>query len=285
MTDESRACILKEKKLFVLDMDGTFYLENRLIEGSLDFLEKLRKTGRRYLFFTNNSSKNASYYRQKLAGMGCLTDEKSIVTSGDVTIEFLKENYPGSKVYLAGTGYLVESFMQAGILLTKGDDAGNRPDIVVIGFDTTLNYEKLEKACRFIRQGALFIATHPDLNCPVEDGFMPDCGAICALITASTGVKPKYLGKPYRETIDMIRLITGLKNDEIAFVGDRLYTDIAIGVNNNVTGILVLTGETSLVDVENSDIKPDFIFASLGELGNSRFLGEDTYGRHYFETD
>jgi HAD superfamily hydrolase (TIGR01457 family) len=264
--------VLRGNKLFVLDMDGTFYLGSKLLEGSLEFLEKLDKTGRKYLFFTNNSSRNAAFYGQKLAAMGCKADEKSIVTSGDVTIAYLKENYPGSAVFLAGTGDLEESFRKAGILLIAKDAgilpaAADIPDIVVIGFDTTLNYEKLEKACRFIRNGAIFIATHPDLNCPVEDGFLPDCGAMCALITASTGVSPRYLGKPYSETIDMIRHITGLKDDEIAFVGDRLYTDIAIGVKNNVTGILVLTGETSAADVEKSDIKPDFIFSSLGELG------------------
>lgn len=257
---------LRQKKLFVLDMDGTFYLGDRLLEGSLEFLKKLRDTGRKYLFFTNNSSRNAEYYGRKLAGMGCNAGDRAVVTSGDVTIVYLKENYPGCRVFLAGTKDLEDSFRKAGILLTGMiDDV--IPDVVVLGFDTTLNYEKLEKACRYIRNGSVFIATHPDLNCPVEDGFIPDCGSMCALITASTGVNPKFLGKPHRETIDMIKLITGLKGDEIAFVGDRLYTDIAIGVRNNVTSVLVLTGETSLEDVERSDIKPDFIFSSLGELG------------------
>lgn len=141
------------------------------------------------------------------------------------------------------------------------------PDVVVVSFDTSLTYEKIERACTFIREGAHFIATHPDLNCPTEDGFIPDCGAMCAMVTASTGVEPRYLGKPFKETVDMIKLITGRGNDEIAFVGDRLYTDIAIGVNNGITSILVLTGETSLADVERSPIKPDFIFDSLFALG------------------
>jgi len=254
--------ILKSKKLFVLDMDGTFYLGNRLIEGSLDFFEKVRSRGGEILFFTNNSSRTAPFYKKKLESMGCFVDEKSIITSGDVTIRFLMETNRDSGVYLVGTDLLKESFERSGVKLSDDD-----PDIVVVGFDTSLTYDKVERACTFIRRGALFIATHPDLNCPTEDGFIPDCGSMCAMVTASTGVQPRYLGKPYRETIDMIKLITGRSDDEIAFVGDRRYTDIAIGVNNGITSILVLTGETSLEDVERSQIKPDFIFESLSALG------------------
>ena len=255
---------LEDIKLFVLDMDGTFYLGDRLLEGSLDFLEKLAEKGRKFLFFTNNASRNSTFYIQKLANMGCHVEEKDIITAGDVTITFLNENYPGSKVYLVGTEFLRESFIKGGIDLTEDD-----PDIVVLSFDTTLTYEKIFKACTFIRNGALFIATHPDLNCPTENGFLPDCGSMCAMIEASTGVKPRYLGKPYRETADIIRLVTGRRDDEIAFVGDRLYTDIATGVNNGMAGILVLTGETKLEDVEGSDVKPDFIFENLAVLGRA----------------
>lgn len=255
--------ILKGKRQFILDMDGTFYLGDRLLEGSLRFLEKVKATGRRYLFFTNNSSRTGEYYREKLAGMGCLVKEDEIVTSGDVTIKFLAKNYPGAGVYLVGTEMLEESFIREGINLT-----GNKPDIVVFSFDTSLTYEKISLACTYIRNGSIFLATHPDLNCPTENGFIPDCGSMCSMVEASTGVKPKYLGKPYKETVDMITLITGRKQEEIAFVGDRLYTDIAIAVNSGITGILVLTGETSLKDAEASHIKPDLIFDSLGDLGD-----------------
>ena len=256
--------LLKAKKLFVLDMDGTFYLGERLINGSLEFLEKLKATGREFLFFTNNSSRTSAFYQKKLAGMGCNVDESAIVTSGDVTVKYLRENYPDAGVYTVGTELLVESFRDAGIRLTE-----DNPDIVVLGFDTTLTYEKISKACTFIRNGARFLATHLDLNCPTEDGFIPDCGAMCAMVEASTGVKPKYLGKPFRETADMIKLITGKKDEELAFVGDRLYTDIAAGVNNGITGILVLTGETEVGDITKSDVKPDYVFESLAALGEA----------------
>ncbi len=263
MTENTRK--LDDIKLFVLDMDGTFYLGERLLEGSLGFLEKLAGTGREFLFFTNNASRNSAFYVRKLANMGCVVDERDIITAGDVTIKFLNENYPGAKVYLVGTEFLRESFIKGGIELVEDE-----PDIVVFSFDTTLTYEKIYKSCTFIRNGAVFIATHPDFNCPTENGgFLPDCGSMCAMIEASTGVKPRYLGKPYRETADIIRLVTGRKDNEIAFVGDRLYTDIATGVNNGMAGILVLSGETKLEDVEGSQIKPDFIFENLAALGKA----------------
>lgn len=256
--------LLRSKKLFVLDMDGTFYLGDRLIEGSLEFLRKLGEVGRDFVFFTNNSSKTRSFYKNKLAGMGCFVEEKDIITSGDVTIGYLQYNYPQAGVYLVGTRLLEESFRQEGIRLTE-----NKPDIVVISFDTSLTYEKVSNACSFIREGALFLATHLDLNCPTEDGFIPDCGSICAMVQASTGVSPKYLGKPFCETADMIRLITGCRNDEMAFVGDRLYTDIAAGVRNGITAVLVLTGETHREDLAASVVQPDFIFESLAALGEA----------------
>lgn len=260
MTENLEA--LRKKKLFVLDMDGTFYLGDKLIKGSLDFLKKLNETGSKFLFFTNNSSRNGAFYKKKLAGMGCYVEEDRIVTSGDVTIRYLNENYPSAGVYLAGTELLKESFINGGIRLV--DD---KPDIVVMGFDTTLTYEKMSHICTFIRNGARFLATHMDLNCPTEEGFIPDCGAMCAMVEASTGVQPKYLGKPFIETVDMIKLITGCNNDELVFVGDRLYTDIATAVNNGITGVLVLSGETSPEDVERSTVKPDYIFDSLEAIG------------------
>ena len=251
--------------MFVLDMDGTFYLGDRLIEGSLDFLEKVKETGRRFVFFTNNSSRIPSFYQEKLEKMGCFVDKSEVITSGNVTIAYLQTHYADKKIYLVGTPLLVESFEEAGINLVQED-----PDVVVVGFDTTLTYEKLEKACTYIRNGATFLATHLDINCPTEDGFIPDCGAMCALITKSTGVEPRYLGKPFPETMDMVLQITGCKKDEIVFVGDRLYTDVATGVKNGAKGFLVLTGEADMKTVEESEVKPTCIYDSLLDI--SRYL-------------
>jgi 4-nitrophenyl phosphatase len=254
--------VFKNKKLFILDMDGTFYLGNTIIEGSLEFIHKLKDKGKEFMFFTNNASRTPEHYKNKLFNMGCHVNEKDIVTAGDVTIEYLIEKYPEKRIYLVGTPILEGSFREARIDLVQED-----PDVVVVSFDLTLTYEKVSKACTFIRNGATFIATHMDLNCPTEHGFIPDCGSICAMVTASTGVKPRYLGKPFKETVDMIESISGYKKDEMVIIGDRLYTDIATGFNNGVTSILVLTGETKLEDLEDSDIKPDFIFQSLACVG------------------
>lgn len=251
---------LKDKKVFVLDMDGTFYLGNRLIEGSLDFIGKLRETGKSFLFFTNNSSRTSEYYMTKLAGMGCVITEDQIATSGDVTINYLHKHYRNKKIYLMAPPAVEEHFRSSGIQL---DD--KNPDAVVIAFDTTLNYEKLTLACTFIRNGCHFIATHPDYNCPTEDGFIPDCGAMCAFITASTGQRPKVLGKPNRETVEFILDRTGAAPDEIVFAGDRLYTDIATAYYHGAASLLVLSGETKREDLEASVIKPDLVLPCLKE--------------------
>lgn len=241
-------------------MDGTFYLGNRLIEGSLDFIGKLRETGKRFLFFTNNSSRTSEYYISKLAGMGCAIADDQIATSGDVTINYLHKHYRDQKIYLLAPPAVEENFRNSGIQM---DD--QNPDAVVVAFDTTINYEKLTLACTFIRNGSHFIATHPDFNCPTEDGFIPDCGAMCAFITASTGEKPKVLGKPNRETVDYIIDRTGATPDEIVFVGDRLYTDIATAYHHGAASLLVLSGETKAEDLETSEIKPDMVLPSLKE--------------------
>ncbi len=260
MTDKNQ--ILADTKLFVLDMDGTFYLGDQILPGAADFLKAVEAAGKKYLFFTNNSSRSPRDYMAKLERMGCPITRDQIMTSGDVTIRYLQTHYADKTVYLVGTPPLVECFKEAGIKLV--DD---KPDIVVIGFDTTLTYEKLSNACTFIREGALFLATHLDINCPTETGFIPDCGAFCAAISLSTGKQPRYLGKPFKETVEMVLDKTGFAADEVAFVGDRLYTDVATGVKNGATGILVLTGETHMEDLAASEVQPNAIFDSLGEMG------------------
>ena len=176
-------------------------------------------------------------------------------------IEYLKMYYPGKRVYLVGTPDLEENFRENGILLTK-----DMPDVVVIGFDMTLTYEKLERACTYIRSGAVFLATHLDINCPTRAGFIPDCGAMCAAISLSTGKKPKYVGKPFKETVDIVLTLTGSEREKISFVGDRLYTDVKTGVANGAHGILVLSGETKAGDLENADTVPDAVFTGLKEM-------------------
>ena len=253
--------LLQETELFVLDMDGTFYLDNEIIDGSLDFLEQVKRLGKRFVFFTNNSSKSPNTYIEKLAKMNCHIGRDQIMTSGDVMIHYLKVNHPDQSVYLVGTPDLEANFKANGIHLTE-----EQPDVVVIGFDLTLTYEKLMRACLYIRNGAEFLATHLDINCPTQNGFIPDCGAMCAAIALSTGKEPKYVGKPFKETMDYVLAKTGAELEKIAFVGDRLYTDVKTGVNNGAHGILVLSGEVKLEDVAGSDVVPDAIFENLKEM-------------------
>ncbi len=274
---ETKRQILEKTDLFVLDMDGTFYLDNDILDGSLDFLKAVKERGKDYIFFTNNSSTTPDLYIDKLRRMNCHITRDQIMTSADVMIRYLNAEHKGESVYVLATGSVKKSFAEEGINVFEPEvpenedyvPAGttNIPDIVVVCFDKELTYNRLTNACTYIRRGAKFLATHLDINCPVKDGFIIDCAALCAAITLSTGVEPKYVGKPFKETVDMVIDKTGYKRERISFVGDRLYTDVATGVKNGANGILVLTGEATVDDIETSDVKPNAVFESIKEMG------------------
>lgn len=256
---------IKDIKCFLLDMDGTFYLGDKLIDGSLDFLETLEKQNKEYLFLTNNSSKNRYAYVEKLKRLGLEIEPDRVFTSGEATTIFLRQKKPGAKIFLLGTKLLEEEFTNAGFKLIK--DRSEKPDFVVLGFDTTLTYEKLWIACDFIRDGVEYIATHPDFNCPLEDSkFMPDAGAMIEFIYASTQRRPYVVGKPNKTIIESLCEKYEYNKEDIAMVGDRLYTDIKTGENAGITSILVLSGETSIEDYNNSEIKANYVFDSLKEI-------------------
>lgn len=265
---DKQTCI-DETELFVLDMDGTVYLGDKLIDGAKECIKKMTEK-KDYVFFTNNSSKSPSLYIEKLSELGISCTRKQIMTSGDVTIHYVLKNHPGQLVYLLGTPSLEESFLEAGIKLfeAKEEDpcVGELPDVVVVGFDKTVTFEKMDRASAYIRRGATFLATHLDINCPTENGFMIDCGSLCKAIACSSGKEPKYLGKPFTETLQYVLDETGIMKEKIAFVGDRLYTDVATGVNNGAKGILVLSGEATLKDVKEGTVAPSAIFDSLKEI-------------------
>jgi len=253
--------IFKGKKLFVLDMDGTFYLDTTLIDGANDFLEKIKEKGYDFLFFTNNSSKSLVDYEKKLKKLNVVATKEQIFSSGDVTISFLKRERKGKKVYVIGTPSLIRGFVDSGIEINEEE-----PDIVVLGFDTTLTYEKIEKGCRFIRNGAEFIATHPDTNCPTKNGLIPDTGAMIEMFKTSTGVEPLIMGKPFLHTIKAIEEKTNISRENIVCVGDRLKTDIALAINHGMMGVLVLTGATTKKILSKSDIKPSLVIDSIKDL-------------------
>ena len=258
--------VLNNKKLYIFDMDGTIYLGYQVFPFAIRFINNLRAAGKKVLFFTNNASHTTDFYVNKLTKLGFSPTKEEIMTSGDVTIEFLKRHRAGKNVYLVGTDELVENFRENGIPMLTGKE--ENADIVVTSFDTTLTYEKMDNACRMVRNGAEYLSTHPDFNCPTETGFIPDSGAIAAFVTASTGAVPTYFGKPYVQTVEMICEATGMQKDDICIFGDRLYTDIALGRLHGVTAIVVLTGETQQADVDAATPaqRPDMTFASLAEV-------------------
>lgn len=251
-------------RCFLLDMDGTFYLGENLLEGALRFINVITAQGRDYVFLTNNSSKDRSQYVQKIRRLGLDIHADKIFTSGEATALYLQERHPGARLYVVGTPSLEEEFRLHGFSLADKD-----PDLVVLGFDTTLTYQKLWKLCDFVRAGFPYIATHPDFNCPTPTGFMPDTGAMIAFVKASTGREPdQVIGKPNRTIIDELSRKLRLPISQLAMIGDRLYTDIALGQTTGITTILVLSGETSLEDVQKSPFQPTCIFKHLGEVAD-----------------
>jgi phosphoglycolate/pyridoxal phosphate phosphatase family enzyme len=258
---------------FLLDMDGTIYLGRQLLPGADRFLAILGELGREYFFLTNNSSRDKLAYVEKLESMGIAVAPERVVTSGEATALYLQKAKPGAKLFLLGTEALARELVSHGFsLVTKKEN----PDYVVLGFDTTLTYQKLWDACDLIRDGVEFIATHPDFNCPLEGGkYMPDAGAMAAFIQASTGRTPKVIGKPHREIVDAVLSRTQVPRERTAMVGDRLYTDIALAQDAGLTGILVLSGESGPRDLAESPYRPDYVFPSVAELGAALLAGEE----------
>ena len=253
---------LKNTELFLFDMDGTLYLGDQVYEGAIELMEALPSLGKKYIYLTNNSSRAGVDYITRLRKLGFPCQEENVFTSGMATGMYLNQNHPGARVYLVGTQAFRRELLSYGIELVEED-----ADVVVAGFDTELVYEKLNKACHFLRRGAVFIAANPDWVCPMpDDEVLPDCGSICALLTASSGREPNYIGKPNRNMIDVISKMTGIPNERICAVGDRLYTDIAVAQNAGSVSVLVLSGETDEAMVEAAERKPDYVLRDVHQL-------------------
>lgn len=267
---------LNKINFFILDMDGTIYLENNIIAGSLDFLRELKKQKKDYIFLTNNSSQNRADYQRKLAGMGIKIKPKKIINSGEITASFLsdQQNKKAKRIYLLGTKSLKEEMERFGHLIVNNEKnikyKAETVDYVVLGFDKTLNYQKLWTAHNLILAGVDYIATHPDLVCPLSNGrTQPDAGAMIELLAASTGKRPLIIGKPSPLTVEYILNKFNLKKSETAVVGDRLYTDMKMAVETGIKAILVLSGESKKEDIQNlkKDKKYfDYVYQSIKEL-------------------
>lgn len=249
-------------RCFLLDMDGTIYLGDKLIEGTREFLQAAKQSGRKVLFLTNNSSKNGDTYLRKLSQMGIEAGPEDVLTSGQAAARTIMQRYPDKKVWVMGNDLLKEELCSLGLPVVDKE-----PDVVLTAFDTQLTYQKLWDCCDYVRQGLPYIATHPDFNCPTETGFMPDLGAMTELIYASTGRRPdRVIGKPEHDIFACASARTGVSLSQCAMCGDRLYTDIAAGQKQGLFSILVLTGETRREDLASSDIKPDLVLERLADL-------------------
>lgn len=255
---------IRETRLFLFDLDGTVYRGNKLVPGAKKWFRYMRERGIHYLFLTNNSSRRASEYVTKLASLSIEATIETIMTSGQAVGMHLARTKPGSRVFLVGTNSLASELASYGLTITKGNEPA---DCVVVGFDTELTYAKIETACALIDRGADYIATNPDLVCPIEHSrSLPDCGSICFMIEQATGRKPRVFGKPRPAMVDLARARYGIPASKTAIVGDRLYTDIAAGKNAGVLALCVLSGESTRKDIARSPVKPDFVITSIDEL-------------------
>ena len=254
---------LKNARLFLLDMDGTIYLDNDLFDGVTDFLAHIKAIGGKYLFLTNNSSKSVNKYIEKLSALGIPTTADDFLTSTDATIVYLKpKNY--KKIYAFGTTSFKEQLKAANLPIT--DRLEDDIDCLLMGFDTELTFKKLEDACILLNRGVDYIATNPDFVCPTWYGSVPDCGSVSEMLFNATKRRPKFIGKPQPEMALLAVEKTGFSREETALIGDRLYTDIACGVNAGVNSVFVLSGEGTLEDLKTSDVKPDYIFKDIKEI-------------------
>ncbi len=256
---------LKNMRLFLLDMDGTIYLDNDLFDGTLDFLEYVRSIGGRYMFLTNNSSKSVDKYIEKLAKLGIKAGYEDFFTSAQATAIYLKEHgYKDKKLYAFGTESFKKELTDNGFDITDRLEEGI--DCLVMGFDTELTFQKLEDACILLGRGVDYIATNPDWVCPTWYGYVPDCGSISQILCTATKRMPLFIGKPQPEMALLAAQKAGFAKEQTMIIGDRIYTDVACGVNAGIANALVLSGETTQEDVIKSDVKPMYIFKDIKEI-------------------
>ena len=258
---------LKKKKLFLLDMDGTIYLDEELFDGTTDFLRYVRSIGGKYLFLTNNSSRSVEAYIEKMARLGIATQEEDFLTSVDALIVYLRQKgYENKLLYAFATASFRSQLSQAGFAVT--DRLSDDVQALVCGFDTELSFQKLEDACILLGRGVDFIAANPDWVCPTWYGYVPDCGSVCEMLYRATGRRPVFIGKPKPEMALLAMEKYGFEKEETLLVGDRLYTDIACGRNAGIDAALVLSGESRLEDIEDSEAKPTHVYQNIRALLN-----------------
>lgn len=248
---------IKNKKLFLLDIDGTISFDATLFDGTMDFMNKVIERKGKYIFITNNSTKSIKDYVIKFTKLGIKVDETNFLTSSYATAIYLKKTYKNNLIFVLGTKSFVNELKSFNLNVTERVE--NNIKAAVVGFDNELNYKKVEDICYLLQTREIdYIATNPDLACPVSYGFVPDCGAICNLLECAVKRTPIYIGKPNRIIVDMALETTGYKKEDTLVIGDRLYTDIACGINANVDTAVVFTGEAKFDDLKDTQYKPTY---------------------------
>ncbi len=255
---------LAQKKLFLFDMDGTIYMGNRLFEGVTELLGKIEKKGGMYVFITNNSSKSVKDYVKKVRKMGIKADRENFFTSAQAAVMIFEEKFPNRLVYCQGTKSFIKELKKSGMRVTQ--KYTSRAEAVLVGFDPELTGKKLENTCKTLMRDLPYYATNPDWVCPTEFGAVPDCGSMCFGIEHATGKKPVFIGKPEPMMIQTVMKKFSASREETLVIGDRLYTDIASGVNAGVDTVCVLCGETKLRDIKGSAVQPTYIFTDVKEM-------------------
>jgi HAD superfamily hydrolase (TIGR01450 family) len=267
--NEAVLLTLKRKNVFLFDMDGTIYIDDRVINGAVEFLNLIKKNGCERFFFTNNSSKTREEYYHKLKGFGINTSTDEIITSNRITAAYLKKHYPNARILYMGNYEAASEIKDFGLNIIPPYKRflDKKIDVAVLAYDTGINYEKISVFSYFLKQNIPYIATHPDINYPSNIGLIPDVGAFIAMFERSTGRTPdQILGKPSTVILDYVFQENNINRKDAVFFGDRLYTDIKMANDSNVSSVLVLSGESQIEDVEKYPYSPDLIVDSLLDL-------------------
>ena len=257
---------LKDKRLFLLDMDGTIYLDDRLFDGTAEFLAHVQAIGGRAMYLTNDSSKSVESYVDKLSRMGLRAAPEDFLTSVNATVLYLRQKNH-RKIYAFGTASFRQQLRQGGLPVT--DVLAEDIDCLCMGFDTELTFQKLEDACILLNRGVEYVATNPDWVCPTWYGSVPDCGSVAEMLYRATGRRPRFIGKPEPDMVELAVKETDFTKEQTILLGDRLYTDIKSGVRAGVDTVLVLSGEATLKDLAASDVKPTYVMKDIREFLNN----------------
>lgn len=258
--------MLKEKRLFLLDIDGTVCMGQQLISGTREFLREVKESGGQFVFITNNATRSIDDYILSFQKLGVMTSHANFVTASYATVMYLKKHYPEKLIYVMGTKSFLRELKKNKIRVTT-DCMDEDIACVLISYDNQLTYEKIQDTCQVLSTRKTdYLATNPDYVCPIEFGYVPDCGAICQMLEHAVGRKPLFIGKPEPAMIEYALKLNHFSREETLVVGDRLYTDILSGHRAGVDTALVLTGEATRKQAEAYEYPPDYIFSSIESL-------------------